>query len=164
MTIQIYVGTYAKYNNGSIEGAWIDLDDMSDADTFDETIRELHKDEVDPEFMFQDYEGFPSEFYSESGLDSRIWEYLALDDNEREIVDAFLDCFGDTQNVFEDAQNAYYGKYDKDTDFAWELLETTGDYASIPTHLQGYFDIEAYARDLMYDFSSSNDHYFTTNW
>lgn len=26
MTARVYVGTYAKYNNGSIKGAWVDLE------------------------------------------------------------------------------------------------------------------------------------------
>ena len=26
-TARVYVGTYEKYNNGSIAGAWIDLED-----------------------------------------------------------------------------------------------------------------------------------------
>jgi len=50
---RIYVGTYAKYNAGSIKGAWLDLEDYSDRDAFLEACRELHKDEQDPEFMFQ---------------------------------------------------------------------------------------------------------------
>lgn len=29
-TIQVYVGTYAKYNNGSIQGAWLDLEQYND--------------------------------------------------------------------------------------------------------------------------------------
>ena len=33
--IQVYVGTYAKYNSGSIEGAWLDCEDYSSKmDTF----------------------------------------------------------------------------------------------------------------------------------
>jgi len=30
----VYVGTYAKYNQGSIAGAWLNLEDYSDKDTF----------------------------------------------------------------------------------------------------------------------------------
>ena len=28
--VKVYVGTYAKYNNGSLSGAWLDLSDYSD--------------------------------------------------------------------------------------------------------------------------------------
>jgi hypothetical protein len=33
-TPRIYVGTYAKYNAGSIAGAWLDLDDYAYLVTF----------------------------------------------------------------------------------------------------------------------------------
>ena len=54
--LNIYVGTYQKYNEGSLYGKWIDLLDYSDLEEFYKDIRELHKDEDDPEFMFQDWE------------------------------------------------------------------------------------------------------------
>ena len=42
---RVYVGTYGKYNNGSLFGAWLDLSDYSDKEDFYEACRELHKDE-----------------------------------------------------------------------------------------------------------------------
>ena len=41
----VYVGTYGKYNNGSLFGAWLDLSDYADKEEFYEACRELHKDE-----------------------------------------------------------------------------------------------------------------------
>ena len=40
---KVYVGTYVKYNNGSLSGAWLDLSDYSDKEEFYEACRELHK-------------------------------------------------------------------------------------------------------------------------
>jgi antirestriction protein len=54
--VRIYVGTYHKYNCGSLEGKWVDLDQFSNLSEFYCFIRNLHSDEEDPEFMFQDYE------------------------------------------------------------------------------------------------------------
>ena len=51
---KVYVGTYAKYNKGSLYGKWLDLSDYEDRDEFYEACRQLHKDESNPEFMFQD--------------------------------------------------------------------------------------------------------------
>ena len=53
---KVYVGTYGKYNNGSLSGAWLDLSDYSDKEEFYEACRELHKDEEDAEYMFQDWD------------------------------------------------------------------------------------------------------------
>ena len=39
----VYVGTYGKYNNGSLFGAWLDLSDYADKEEFYEACRELHK-------------------------------------------------------------------------------------------------------------------------
>ena len=50
---KVYVGTYGKYNNGSLFGAWLDLSDYSDKEEFYEACRELHKDEEDAEYMFK---------------------------------------------------------------------------------------------------------------
>ncbi|WHT75169.1 antirestriction protein ArdA [Myroides odoratimimus] len=54
MHSKVYVGTYAKYNNGSIKGDWIELNNFSSIEEFYEFCSELHSDETDPEFMFQD--------------------------------------------------------------------------------------------------------------
>ena len=50
----VYVGTYAKYNNGSLSGAWLNLSDYSDKEEFYEACRELHKDEEDVEYMLRE--------------------------------------------------------------------------------------------------------------
>ena len=39
---RVYVGTYGKYNNGSLFGAWLDLSDYADKEEFYEACRELH--------------------------------------------------------------------------------------------------------------------------
>ena len=52
---RIYVGTYAKYNNGSIYGKWLDLSDYSDKEEFYEACHELHGDEPDAEFIGKTY-------------------------------------------------------------------------------------------------------------
>ena len=68
----VYVGTYGKYNNGSLFGAWLDLSDYADKEEFYEACRELHKDEEDAEFMFQDYENIPENLISESGCGGKV--------------------------------------------------------------------------------------------
>ena len=53
---RIYVGTYAKYNDGSFFGKWMDLSDYIDLNDLYEACLELHQDEEHPELMFQDWE------------------------------------------------------------------------------------------------------------
>jgi len=162
-TPRIYVGTYAKYNNGSLAGAWLALDDYADHDEWVEAIAELHKDESDPEYMFQDHEGIPEQYISESGLDSDYWDYRELLDNtdlDKEAVDAGL-SLGIPLDKLEDA---YYGYYEDDTDLAYEYIESTGMLSDVPESLTHYFDYEAFGRDLAMDFSEEEGHYFNNNW
>ena len=158
MTAKIYVGTYAKYNNGSIAGAWIDLEQFSDKDEFLEACAQLHADEEDPEFMFQDYEGFPDFFYSESGLDDDLFEFLALDEDDRKLLIAYAFHAGNDATI-EDARDAFQGEYDNDEDFTYQLLQDCGD---LPRDLPSYIviDWEATARNIMFDYFSYDKLYF----
>ena len=153
----VYVGTYAKYNSGSINGAWVRLDQFSNADEFEAYCLELHKDEIDPEFMYQDFENFPDEYYSESEINPDLWEFLALDDDDRAMYEAFKEA--GMEGTFSDAQEAYSGKFNNNVDFVYDLLESCGD---IPKDLPSYIHIdwESTARDIMYDYSEANGYYF----
>lgn len=161
MTIQVYVGTYAKYNNGSIKGAWIDLEGH-DEESFYEACAELHNDEVDPEFMFQDFEGFPKAFYSECSLDARVWAWLELEEYERDYYEAYLEGV-DSKADFETARDCYHGQFDSDTDLAYEYVASTGLLSDVPENIKGYFDYEKFGRDLAYDFSALNGYYFSNH-
>ena len=80
---KVYVGTYAKYNNGSLSGAWLDLSDYSDKEEFYEACRELHKDEEDAEYMFQDWENVPEGLIGESWISEN---FFALRDAVEDFV------------------------------------------------------------------------------
>lgn len=56
---RVYVGTYGKYNRGSIAGGWVSLRDCKDYRQFLSKCRALHRGERDPEYMIQDTEDFP---------------------------------------------------------------------------------------------------------
>ena len=158
--IQVYVGTYAKYNSGSIEGAWLDAEDYNNKEEFLEACRELHKDESDPEFMYQDYEGFPERYYSESGIDADLWDvYLKVDADEREAFEAYLSIFdGD----YDDFRYRYQGEFKDEEDFAYEFLESIGELNRIPENLRYYFDYEAFSRDLfLCDYTFVEGHVFS---
>ena len=154
----IYVGTYEKYNNGSIAGAWVDVEKFNDHEAFIDYCLELHKDEDDPELMFQDIDEIPSLYYSESGIDPRLWDWLSLDDDDKELLEAYREGINEEGDI-EDARDAYQGKFDNDIDFIMDLLESCGD---IPKDLPSYLviDWEATTKNLMYDFVESNGYYF----
>jgi len=122
----VYVGTYGKYNEGSIKGKWLKLDDYSDYDDFIKAALELHKDEEDPELMFQDFEGFPKRYYGESSLDKDLWDWLALDEDDRELLEVYIDEVNDEKATIEQAREAFQGKYKSEEDWAAHILDETG--------------------------------------
>ena len=80
--MKLYVGTYKKYNEGSLAGAWLDLDKFKDAAEFEAACKRIHKDERDPELMFQDVETDPGcdwqeGLYSESSIPRDYWTLKA---------------------------------------------------------------------------------------
>lgn len=116
LNAKIYVGTYHKYNSGSIAGEWVDLEDFEDTADFYEYCREIHKDEKDPEFMFQDYENIPENLVSESHLDAKFFEirnellyrYDSADLEDENLLLSLNSEFGDTF-VFDDPEELVQG-------------------------------------------------------
>lgn len=162
----VYVGTYYKYNTGSLFGAWIDLEEFSNKYEFLKACRKLHADESDPEFMFQDYTDIPEGLMNEGFITEQVFEfvdrteswssqylnafYLYLDDNHYELNQLHRDIdqmIGD----FEDKYVGYYGgSFNPRKDFAEELFDEFHIHR-IPSEIEGYIDYEAFATDLFID-------------
>ncbi|MDC8098621.1 antirestriction protein ArdA [Chryseobacterium rhizosphaerae] len=163
-TASIYVGTYKKYNESSLFGKWLNLSDYSDYDELLSAMYELHKDEQDPEFMFQDYECPILEkpgLLSECHISKDIYDVLEqINDSghDVEVYEACLDNLGkmDFQSLDEYVNNFYYGEYSSDEDFVQWLYED--DTFNIPNWI--VIDWEATARCIMFDYFESNGHYF----
>ena len=158
----IYCGTYGKYNDGDISGMWLDLTKFCDYEEFMDVCRQLHIDEEDPELMFQDYDSFPAEFYSESCMDEdtfdKIQQYGNLSSSMKEAMDDYLELGMDfdLDNFYE----AYQGKWDSEEEFAEQLLDDC--YPDIPEFARRDFDIEQFARDLFaYDYTFVDGYVFS---
>ena len=155
---RVYVGTYGKYNNGNLAGQWLELEDFAgDREGFLARCAEIHKDEHDPEFMFQDFEGFPREFYSESSLPERLFEWLELDEEEREILAAYIDATNDDDADIRDAQDHYVGTYTSGAEFAEHTAEECAELGSaLPAWLRHCIDWErAWECELRFDYTTS---------
>lgn len=161
----IYCGTYKKYNNGSLDGAWLELDMFDSYEEFLEICALLHDDEEDPEFMFQDFQGFPKEWYDESGLAEsfdNIMEYSKLTDDEREIFDAYYEWSGNAD--FAHYKDHYMGKFNTEEDFAEYIVSECYDLDNMMGELSFYFDYTRYARDLFMSDYAFCDGYVFSNY
>lgn len=157
----VYVGTYSKYNDGMLFGMWVDLVKCGDYDTFMEVCHNLHADEEDPELMYQDFECFPEAWYSESGIYEdtfdKIMEFAALDEDDREAYEEFVDAF--SEDSIDKFKERFMGKWDSEEAFAEHIIDECYDLIGIMGHLASYFDYKAYARDLFIE-----DYYFTEGY
>ena len=146
----IYCGTYKKYNEGSLFGAWLDLRTFDSYDEFIDVCTQLHADEEDPEFMFQDYQCFPEEWYSESCMDEdtfdKIIAFVQMSDDVRRAFRAYISTTGN--DSISDFEENYEGEYDSEEDFAQYIVGELYDLERMMGSLSYYFDYKAFARDL----------------
>lgn len=108
-TTKCYVGTYHKYNSGSLAGAWLDLSNYENYAAFVAACRELHKNECEPEFMIQDWESLPDGFSSSEWINEQEFNDIkeAMQEDEKanlQIVDyseKAIALVGDTKTIKE---------------------------------------------------------------
>lgn len=121
---QAYVGTYGKYNNGDLTGAWIDLIKCGTYDNFLKECYKLHEDEGDnTELMIQDVMYLPDgldfgETPNKEDFDDIIKEYNEENESEQiipncQIIDYSEKAFavvGDTKAI-KDELKAIGGRF-----------------------------------------------------
>jgi len=172
---RIYVGTYGMYNNGSLFGKWFDLTDYADSKEFYQDCYEYHRNEFDPELMFQDWENIPDFLISECCLDDKAFEYFqALDEMDDDTAEAFkVYCEqisgwpgnGKTLDAqvesFQESYRGYFGGSVNDAkiEYAYQYVDETGMLANAPSVLERYFDYDAFARDLFLEGYTELDGY-----
>ena len=151
---RIYVACLAAYNEGKLHGAWIYADQDAYALAVEaQLILDTSPVRGGEEFAIHDYEGF---------CGFPVQEHTSLEDVSlmaRGIVEfgapfaLYVENMGleyiDRDTLAEDFEDSFQGTYEDVTAFAWELLENTGELDTVPEHLRGYVNVEAFGRDLI---------------
>lgn len=143
----VYVGTYKKYNEDNLNGQWVNLTKFDNYEKFLNYCKEIHKDEKNPQFMFQDFQNFPEKYYHENSLDEEIWDYIqTIKTQDKDVVDAVIDNGGSLQ----EAIDAYvYYNCDNMTDVAYRYIDDIGGIENIDKKtLERYFNYQSYGRDM----------------
>lgn len=158
----IYVGTYYKYNNGSIDGAWLDLTTFNDYDELYDFMCRLHCDEEKPEFMILDFMNFPESLYGESGCNwDKLFALLNLDDDDRQKVYEYWDEIDGSADIDDILENC---EYEGDAnEYFDELAEEMFNLSGSDSPLAIYFNYEQWERDCSYDYSITTNYVFR-NW
>jgi len=165
----VYVGTYYKYYEGSIEGEWLTLSDYSDKEDFMKACAELHSDEEDAEYMFQDWEYISDSLIGESWISEKFWELKDEIENNSINEDAFFTWLNlksididseDAADIISKFEDAFQGEFKDEEDFAYDIVEQCYE---LPEFAKTYFDYEKFARDLfMGDYDFDNGYVFSS--
>jgi antirestriction protein len=166
--MKIYVGTYQKYNSGSISGAWIDITNFSNKEEFLEECKKLHKDEEEPEFMFQDFEEIPENFISECSVSENLWKYIELiEEHGEKDSEAFIEWLDnqhfnfdkdDFCDLWDNFKDDYLGFFDSEQEFCEHIFEEFYAYM-ISDIFRNYIDEVSFINSN-WSFYSRNGHYF----
>ena len=141
-------------------GCWIEL---NGTEGWGDIIRALYEagHKNPDEILCADAEGLASHFLSQYDSFDLVGYVTCREEcswASEAAKAAYMDCFGswDAQG-FEDS---YAGEWDSDLALTEDFIESTGMLDNIPDNLRDYFDMEAFARDLMMDYSESEGYYF----
>ncbi len=159
---RVWIGCLACYAAGDLVGNWYPA---TDADSV--TTEALHQDASQPchgdhdELWVMDHEHLPIQGecspHVATAWASLLDELDELDEWERLPFNAWVRdastywCDGDGLPSLNDFRDAYAGEWESLSDYAADLLDQTGELELIPERLRGYFDLDAFSRDLAYD-------------
>lgn len=146
--IKIYVANLAKYNEGILKGAWIELPTV--APELDEQLANILGQ--DEEVAIHDYEApFTINEYDNIYRLNEIAEILEDTHEDDSIIEAILSNFSDVEEglqVIEDGDFMVYNDCKDMGEVAMDYLEQTGMLDDVSDLLQSYFDYDAYGRDM----------------
>ena len=108
--------------------------------------------------MFQDFEYIPKSMIGESWLDDKFYDFLEIVNNSHIDYETYLLAI-DNGMEWESLEDDYVGEFDDDVDFAIEMAASTG-FIEPDIWPNNCIDWDRAARDLMYDYTEINDHYF----
>ena len=91
-------------------------------------------------------------------------------DESAAFVDAFSLSLGtaDIKQARRDFEDAFRGEWSSFKDYAEDYVNSTGMLSEVPESIRNYFDYDAFARDLAYDYTvvecSGGVYVFDSNW
>ena len=154
-TSKVWVADLAAYNNGSLEGFWMELTSdasemASEIKTFMDAQTEKHG-ELREEYAFHDYDNPINSNWGEYESLKDIAEVMeTLESVDTETLQAGLEL----NMSLSDITNCFSGCYDSAEDFGYQDLEDSGRLSELESMgMLYYMDVEAYGNALLVDAS-----------
>jgi antirestriction protein len=116
--------------------------------------------------MFQDFECFPKQWYSESHINDAFWDLKddlsGMSEDMYNAFLAFMDVHGPDDidaDALAEFHDKFQGFYDSQQDFAQRLAEEFGFFSAMERIglNASYFDVEQYAVDLFHSYYFDSD-------
>lgn len=141
------------YNNGQLVGKWFELDTLTGDEhqaEIGEWLQELTEQSgvLCEEYIVGDAEGIPSKYVGEYAIGGGAFVHLEKRGESSLSNDLFDAIVNELEIDPEDVEDCYLGSWDSLEDYAYDRVEDQVVLDALPQDLRGYFDYEAYARDL----------------
>lgn len=162
------------YINGEpCNGLWVDLDPLDDTDEVLEILAEARiiprNEDGEPDYggdlLVADTEGDLAEcFLSSYGMFDlagfvEVRDFCIDQHTDESAAVAYIGWMGEWNRAH--FEETYCGKHDSERDYTEQLIDDTGMLSEMPENLRGYFDYEAYSRDLFIsDYHFADGHVF----
>lgn len=168
-TPRAWVGCLGCYNGGILNGIWLDGEE---ATSYGEHLKSYERDGVtfcalcnSDEYWVFDHENFSGLLTGECSPREaqEVAEKIAsIPERDREAFLEYCEHVGGDPD-YSSFEEAFNGQWESEEAFAEDLLESTGDLDR-DSYLARYFDLEAFVRDLFYDyFMTSSGYVFRNN-
>lgn len=149
--LKIYVTNLKKYNEGALVGEWVDLPH----EDIESVINKISNDGAD-ELFITDYESElegleVGEYDNIETLDSIMQEVDNLTDSELLAFQAYLLNGSSLDEALEEVHQGNYTIYydcNDMSDVVYQVVNDCGLLDGVPETIKGYFDYEAYGRDI----------------
>lgn len=158
--LRVYVGTFGKYNSGSLAGKWLNIKDYKTVDDFYKACEQLHSNEYDAEFMFQDWEYIPNKFIGGGWIDPKLFELIHHPNMEHIDINTLFDFLDDvdftnleTYEIIEKFEECYRGYWNSFREFAYE------EFGKCPhgCRCENYIDWDKYEYELKMDYTYTDE-------
>lgn len=152
---RVWVGCLGCYNAGRLVGRWVNAEDAADLSPEDVHGRPSSHEEL----WCLDLEGFPYGTGELSPSTASKWGDLFAGVGECQwgALLAWVEsgcCILDSDDlpIVSEFEERFCGCWDSFRDFADFEVEETGLLSGVPDEIARYFDYDAYARDLRFDY------------